>query len=129
MLDIFAKSKVEPSFDVNAPQHDQPPGLEDAWRISHAINKALLAAEFERMSLMGRVEDATARAAVTLGNGNDEYLERESLDTLHLNLFDAEIRNGNEYVARLDQNIAHFKRLKAALLKAFPEINKAASAT
>ncbi len=122
MLDMFTKSKVEPDLKRHTPQLDQPHGLEDAWRIAHAIDSALKVAESEREALTGRIEDATAWAAVSLGNGNDEYLERESLDTLHLDRFDAQIRNGNKYVVRLDRNIEHFKSLRAALLTAFPEI-------
>jgi hypothetical protein len=127
VLDMFTKSRIEPPAKTHAPQLDQPPGLEDAWRIAHAINNALKAAEAERKALISQVKDATAWAAVTLGNGNDEYLERESLDTLHLDLFDAQIRDGHRYVIRLDQNIQHFMLLKAALLTAFPEINRSSA--
>jgi hypothetical protein len=35
-----------------------------------------------------------ARAAVTLGNGTDEYLERNTRDSHHQDLFSAEISNG-----------------------------------
>lgn len=120
---MFTKSRIEPPAKTRAPRLDQPPGLEDAWRIAHAINDALKVAEAERKALIGQVKDATAWAAVTLGNGNEEYLERESLDTIHLDRFDAQIRDGHKYVIRLDQNIQHFMSLKDALLTAFPEIN------
>ena len=124
MLDKFTKSKVEPPLKAQTLRPDRLPGLEDAWRIAHAIDNALKAAESERSALSNRVEDATAWAAVSLGNGNDEYLERESLDTIHLNRFDAEIRDGSKYVVRLDQNIGYLKLLKATLLTAFPEITR-----
>jgi hypothetical protein len=44
-----------------------------------AIENALHAAEEEQSGLNRRVEDVLARAAVTLGNAADEYLEREPL--------------------------------------------------
>jgi hypothetical protein len=122
MLDKFTKSKVEPPLKAQPPRPDRLPGVEDAWRIAHAIDNALKAAESEKRALSDRVEDATAWAAVSLGNGNDEYLEREKLDTIHLNRFDAEIRDGSKYVIRLDQNIGYLKLLKTTLLTAFPEI-------
>jgi hypothetical protein len=122
MLDKFTKSKIEPPLKAHTLRSDRLPGLEDAWRIAHAIDNALKAAESERSALSNRVEDATAWAAVSLGNGNDEYLEREKLDTIHLNRFDAQIRDGSKYVVRLDQNIGYLKLLKATLLTAFPEI-------
>lgn len=124
MLDKFTKSKIEPPLKAQAPGPDPLPGLEDAWRIAHAIDNALKAAEVEKKALSNRVEDATAWAAVSLGNGNDEYLEREKLDTLHLNRFDAQIRDGQKYVVRLDRNIGSLKLLRTTLLAAFPEINR-----
>jgi hypothetical protein len=41
-----------------------------------------------------RMTNASARAAVTLGNGADEYLERDARDSHHQDLFSAEISNG-----------------------------------
>jgi hypothetical protein len=122
MFDIFTKSKIEPAIATPVSEPDQPRGMEGAWRIAHAIDHALRAAEAERERLAGQVEDATAWAAVSLGNGNDEYLERELLDTLHLNRFDSEIRDGNKQVIRLERSIAHYKQLKATLLAQFPEL-------
>ncbi len=43
-----------------------------------AIDAALSDAEREQAGLNRRVDDALARAAVTFGNGTDEYLEREA---------------------------------------------------
>jgi hypothetical protein len=62
--------------------------------ILEAIENALSAAEQERSGLNRRVEDALARAAVTIGNGIDEYLERDALDSHHQDLFSTEISNG-----------------------------------
>src|SRR5450756_826449 len=62
------------------------------------IEDALHAAELEQAGLNRRVEDVLARAAVTLGNGTDEYLEREALDSHHQDLFSAEISNGQRRV-------------------------------
>src|ERR1700738_2446022 len=52
-----------------------------------AIEDALHAAEQEQTGLNRRVEDVLARAAVTFGNGTDEYLEREALANPHQALF------------------------------------------
>src|SRR5271156_6617573 len=59
-----------------------------------AIEAALLAAQNEQLGLSSRIDDVLARAAVTIGNGTDEYLEREALDSYHQDLFTAEIYNG-----------------------------------
>jgi hypothetical protein len=62
-----------------------------------------------------------ARAAVTFGNGDDEYLTREKLDSDHLDLFETEISNGQRRLRDLAVSISHFKFLKTAMLSRFPD--------
>jgi hypothetical protein len=89
--------------------------------IMAAIEAALSAAENEQSGLSRRVDDVLARAAVTLGNGTDEYLEREALDSHHQDLFSAEISNGQRRLKELGSAITHFKFLKTAMLTRFPD--------
>jgi len=86
-----------------------------------ALDAAIRAAEQEQTGLNRRVEDVLARAAVTIGNGTDEYLERDARDSHHQDLFDAEIRNGQRRLTELTSEIAHFKFMKAAVLSRFPD--------
>ncbi len=92
-----------------------------------AIEGALHAAEQEQSGLNRRVEDVLARAAVTMGNGTDEYLEREALDSHHQNLFGAEISNGQRRLKELASEITHFRFLKAAVLSRFPDFKPPAA--
>ena len=87
----------------------------------NAIETALSAAENEQKGLNQRVEDVLARAAVTVGNASDEYLDREPLDTLHQGLFSEEISNGQRRLKSLADTITHFKFLRAAVLSRFPD--------
>ena len=89
-----------------------------------AIEDALQGAEQEQSGLSRRVEDVLARAAVTLGNGTDEYLEREALNSHHQDLFDTEISNGQRRLKELATSITHFKFLKAAMLSRFPDMRR-----
>ena len=96
----------------------------DRSRISsilEAIEDALHAAELEQAGLSRRVEDVLARAAVTVGNGTDEYLERDALDSHYQDLFGTEIANGQRRLKELATSITHFKFLKAATLSRFPD--------
>ncbi len=86
-----------------------------------AVQDALLSAEREQTGLNRRVEDVLARAAVTIGNGADEYLEREPLDSHHQDLLGTEIANGQRRLKELATSIKHFKFLKAALVSRFPD--------
>jgi len=97
--------------------------------ILEAIGNALSAAEQERSGLNRRVEDALARAAVTIGNGTDEYLERDALDSHHQDLFSTEISNGQRRLEELASVISHFKFLKAAALSRFPDFKPLSSKT
>nr|WP_311979971.1 hypothetical protein [Bradyrhizobium diazoefficiens] len=74
-----------------------------------AIEDAIAAAERERTGLSRRVEEVLARAAVTLGNDDDEYLCREPLDSHHQDLFDAEIVNGQRRLKELGSRNRSFQ--------------------
>jgi hypothetical protein len=89
--------------------------------ILEAIEDALHAAELEQAGLTRRVEDVIARAAVTVGNGTDEYLERDALDSHYQDLFGSEIANGQRRLKELATSITHFKFLKAATLSRFSD--------
>jgi hypothetical protein len=89
--------------------------------IVSAIETALQAAEKEQAGLSRRVDEVLARAAVTLGNGTDEYLEREPLDSHHQDLFDTEILNGQRRLKELAIEIGHFNSIMAAVLSRFPD--------
>jgi hypothetical protein len=95
--------------------------------IMEAVEQALHAAEQEQSGLNRRVEDVLARAAVTLGNGTDEYLEREPLDSHHQDLFSSEISNGQRRLKELATSIAHFKFLKTAIMSRFPDFKPTVS--
>lgn len=111
----------EQEFRARSPARDAEADHARIEPIMAAIEEALQAAEREQSGLNRRVEDVLARAAVTIGNGDDEYLEREPLDNHHHDLFDTEIQNGQRRLKQLNSSIAHFRFLKAAMLSRFPE--------
>jgi hypothetical protein len=73
--------------------------------ILKAIEKAVREAELEQSGLSRRIDDVLARAAVTAGNGTDEYLDREPLDSHHQDLFGIEISNGQLRLKELASSI------------------------
>jgi hypothetical protein len=110
----------ERGFRARSPERDAETDRTRIEPILVAIEEALHAAEREQSGLNRRVEDVLARAAVTFGNGDDEYLEREALDNHHQDLFDQEIQNGQRRLKELGSSIAHYKFMKAAVLSRFP---------
>ena len=86
-----------------------------------AIEAALEQTEREQAGLNRRVDDALARAAVTFGNGTEEYLEREALDSHHQDLFAADISNGQRRLKELATTISNLRFVKATMLTRFPD--------
>jgi hypothetical protein len=121
MFQLFLRARAANYFKTRSPNRDAETDLSRVTSIARSIEEALAAAEAERSGLNMRVNDVLARAATTFGNGDDEYLTRDPLDSHHQDLFDNEIKNGQRRLEQLSNNIAHFKFLKAALLTRFPD--------
>jgi hypothetical protein len=111
----------EREFRARSPERDAETDHSRLAPLVVALDQALSSAEAEQNGLTRRVDDVLARAAVTFGNGNDEYLTREKLDSDHLDLFETEIQNGQRRLRELAVGISHFKFLKAALQSRFPD--------
>ncbi|MBR0797185.1 hypothetical protein JQ615_17470 [Bradyrhizobium jicamae] len=118
---IIKQRLGERGFRARSAERDAETDRARIGAVMSAIDTALHAAESEQLGLARRVEEVLARAAVTLGNGTDEYLEREALDSYHQDLFDAEIVNGQRRLKELAAEIAHFKFVKATALTRFPD--------
>lgn len=111
-----------PAFRTRSSDRDRQSDAANVALIAKAINEALVAAESERSGLARRVADVLSRAAVTVGNDIDEYIDRDDRDTNYLNRMDAEIQSGQDRLKQLDHNIAQFEALKAELALKFPEV-------
>jgi hypothetical protein len=125
--DLVRSRRGQEGFKARSAERDAETDRARIASIVTAIEAALQAAEGEQSGLGRRVEDVLARAAVTLGNGTDEYLEREALDNHHQDLFDTEISNGQRRLKELATEIAHFKFMKAAVLSRFPDFKPPAA--
>ena len=122
------KSRLgEPDFRARSAGRDAETDRTRVSSILEAVEDALHAAEHEQSGLNRRVEDVLARAAVTFGNGTDEYLGREALDNHHQNLFSTEISNGQRRLRELGTTITHFKFLKTAIMSRFPDFKPTVS--
>lgn len=114
------------TFQVRSPERDEDTDRARVATVMNAIETVLSAAENEQKGLNRRVDDVLARAAVTVGNASDEYLDREPLDTHHQGLFSEEISNGQRRLKSLADTITHFKFLRAAVLSRFPDYKPSA---
>jgi hypothetical protein len=71
---------------------------------------------------MRRLDDVISRAAIVGGNDTEDYLTRTEDRSKMLGDSDAEIRRGQARLAIIEQNISHFKFLRAALQSRFPDV-------
>src|SRR5271169_1012347 len=117
------------NFKARSAERDADTDQSRIGLILEAIEHALQQAEREQSGLNRRVDDVLARASVTQGNGTDEYLDREALDSHHQDLFGTEIANGQRRLREIATAITHFKFLKAATLSRFPDYKPAATAS
>jgi hypothetical protein len=121
---LFRGGAGDRDFKARSADRDKQTDRVRVAAILEAIDNALHGAEREQEGLSRRVDDVLARAAVTMGNGTDEYLDREPLDSHHQDLFGIEISNGQRRLKELATTIAHFKFLKAVTLSRFPDIKR-----
>jgi len=126
---LFRGRPDDRNFKSRSAERDADTDRSRVGPILAAIEYALHEAEQEQSGLNRRVEDVLARAAVTLGNGIDEYLDREALDSQHQDLFSTEIANGQRRLQELSTAITHFRFLKAATLSRFSDYRPAATST
>jgi hypothetical protein len=126
---LFRDRPDDRNFKARSAERDAETDRARVGSILEAIENALQEAEREQSGLNRRVEDVLARAAVTLGNGTDEYLDREALDSHHQDLFSTEIANGQRRLQELSTAITHFRFLKVATLSRFSDYRPAATST
>lgn len=130
MFQLFLRARAnnfkarlgERDFRARSADRDARTDRSRVGSILEAIENALREAEREQSGLSRRIEDVLARAAVTVGNGTAEYLEREPVDSYHQDLFGTEISNGQRRLKELASTVKHFKFLKATLISRFPDI-------
>lgn len=118
---LLGHRREDKRFKARSAERDAETDRARIGSVMSALETALQDAEREQMGLNRRVDDALARAAVTFGNGTDEYLEREPLDNYHQDLFEADISNGQRRLEELAATISHLRFIKAAMLTRFPD--------
>lgn len=109
------------SFTARSIERDAETDHRRVASVMGALEVAIREAKDEQSGLKHRVDDALARAAVTLGNGSDEYLEREPLDNRHQSLFSSQISNGERRLSELNGIISHLQFLKTDVQNRFPQ--------
>ena len=123
MFQTFLKARANGYFKTRSARRDTETDCARATSIFHSIEDALGKSKAEQAGLKSRIDDALARAAVTLGNDSDEYLTRDPEDTHYQNLLGTEIADGQRRLEALAVTITHFQFLKTALVTRFPDYN------
>lgn len=120
MLVEFFKSRTD-TFRTRSGDRDRQTDAARVAKVMEAIDEALSGSQAERGGLDRRLNDVLARAAISGGNGDDEYLTRDTAAIDRLKAFDAEIKGAQQRLANLDHSIAQFEALKRDVAARFPE--------
>lgn len=123
-LDKLLRHSAKDEFRTRSIQRDKAADYDRIQAVLAVIDTQLAEAEREHAGLARRVEEALARAAVTFGNGTDEYLEREALDNHHQDLLAAEVSNGERRLQELSSLISHLKFLRGSALGRFADVHE-----
>jgi hypothetical protein len=83
--------------------------------IAAAIDNALQSAESGQAGLSRRLEEVRLSATMIVGNGDDDYLDREAADRARLNALETDMVAADRRLQQLSTMIGHFKSLKAGL--------------
>jgi hypothetical protein len=95
---------------------DRRADLMRVTQVIEVVEQALNASKSERDGLGRRVSDALSVAAMLVGNGTDEYVEREIADVRRLREYEAEIANGQRRLDHLDYVIGQLECLKSEIM-------------
>jgi hypothetical protein len=121
MIKQWFRSRSNENFQARSPERDAVSDNEAVKTVAVAIDSVLERAEAERAGLKNRVDDVLSLAAVVGGNDIEDYLTRSEDHSKMLKDSDAEIQRGQERLRVIEQNISHFKFLRAALQTRFPD--------
>jgi hypothetical protein len=121
MLGHSIKSWANSVFKTRSADRDTKTDYLRFEPVVRSIGQAFKSAQAEYFGLDNRMQEVLARASISLGNGSDEYFDREPADTHLLNLFDEEIFRGQRRLEELSQQIKKLKALEATLMAGFPD--------
>jgi hypothetical protein len=120
MFEVIRQSWATSRFAARSASRDSATDQSRLQSVATAIEQALRSAEAEHSGLKARIDDVLAQAAITLGNGTDEYLTREPADVDLQNQLDRQIANGQIRLENLARQMQAFNFLKDALQARFP---------
>jgi hypothetical protein len=121
LINFFRRSRSDGPFRTRAPTRDQELDNQLVDQIASVIDEALQKVEAQRDGLKRRLDDVIARAAIVGGNDLDDFLMRDEARTALLAASDGEIARGQARLKALEEQLSHFKFLKAALQARFPD--------
>ncbi len=126
LINLFRRSRSDGPFRTRAPSRDQGLDNQLVGQVASAIDEALQQVEAQRDGLKRRLDDVIARAAIVGGNDLDDCLTRDEARSTLLAASDSEIARGQARLKTLDEQLSHFRFLKAALQSRFPDFRAGA---
>lgn len=107
-------------FKTRSIERDAEQDREHVLAIARAIDDACRKVEAERTGLQSRLDQVLALASTVGGNDIEDHIERDRARSRFLKDSDVEIARGQERLQLLNEDLDHFKFLKAVLKTRFP---------
>jgi hypothetical protein len=104
VFQLFLRTRANNYFKARSAGRD----TETAASAFRSIEDSLDGAKAEQAGLKSRIDDVLARAAISQGNGSDEYLTRDPAGSHYQSLLNTEIANGQLRLNELRVTIGHF---------------------
>ena len=101
MFQLLLRARANNYFKTRSAGRDAETDRARVTSIFRSIEDALEGAIAEQAGLKLRIDDALARAAVTLGNDSDKYLTRDPEDNYYQNVLGTEIADGQRRLNEL----------------------------
>src|ERR1700757_3737322 len=121
MIRQLFRLRSKEGFQARSPERDADTDNEAVRSVASAIDQVLARAEGGRAGIKNRIDNVLSVAAIVGGNDIDDYLTRTEDRSQMLRESDAEIRRGQDRLRVIEQNISHYKFLRAALQTRFPD--------
>jgi predicted nucleic acid-binding Zn-ribbon protein len=110
---------ISGTFRTRSPERDMETDLAVLKGVGDAIDKALASLQAEQEGMSKRLQDASERASMAVGNESDEYLTREPAKLEGLRMYEQEMERASARLKSLESHISNLRFVRATFYSRF----------
>lgn len=124
MFEPLTRIITGPLFRTRSASRDHDTDSARVRAIVASIEAALRSARDEQDGLRRRIDEAVARAAITIGNDTAEYLDREPVFDATQAVLNSEISQGERRLSEIEESINLFNAARALIIAGCPNYTR-----